>query len=66
MHAYLSDVVSTAHRADLLAEGALWRDTSRRGSYVRAPRVAHWWGTLVQRLSTGAPQPRVAAVCCPT
>ncbi|SOE03690.1 hypothetical protein [Blastococcus haudaquaticus] len=65
MHAYLSDVVSAAHRTELLAEGALWRETSRRGPYVRTPRVAERWGALVQHLSAGAAQPRAGAVCCP-
>ena len=65
MHAYLSDVVSTAHRADLTAEGALWRDTSRRGPYVRAPRLAERWGALVRRLPAAGPRPRAGVVCCP-
>ena len=65
MHAYLSDVVSTAHRVDLLAEGALWSETSRRGACLRAPRLAEWWGTLVRRVSAGAPRTRAGVVCCP-
>lgn len=60
MHAYLSDVVATAHRADLLAEGALRRDScARAGCATRdlGQRFTAW----VDRVRAGRP----AVVCCP-
>jgi hypothetical protein len=65
MHAYLSDLVSTAHRADLLAEGAVWREPSLRGTWVRAPRRVR---ASEQRLAVWARRPRAGrpvVACCP-
>ncbi|MGY1805218.1 hypothetical protein ACI78T_18190 [Blastococcus sp. SYSU D00922] len=65
MHAHLSDVAFTAHRSDLLAEGAVWREASRPGPYVRVPR---WLGLTAERFAAWAERPRAgrtAGVCCP-
>ena len=65
MHAYLSDVVANAHRADLLSEGALWRETSRRGQYVRAPRAARALGEWFAAWTSSRASGRTAIACCP-
>jgi hypothetical protein len=68
MHPTLSDLASTAHRADLRAAGALWAEPSRRGAYVTAPRLAERWSAMAQRFAGWAERPhtrRSAGVCCP-
>ena len=68
MHPHLSDLASTVHRADLRVEGALWAESSRRGAYLAAPRLAERWAAIAQRFAGRAERPRAGrtvGACCP-
>jgi hypothetical protein len=65
VHAYLSEVVSAAHRADLPAEGAVRREASRRGAYVRAPHVPRGLGRRLAAWENPWRAGRPVAACCP-